>query len=458
MASNKALINDLTEGPINRQILTFSTPIILANLLQVIYNMVDMVIVGQFCGSAGLSAVSISSQVFTIMTVFCIGFATSGQIYISQLVGARRTEGLRAAIGTLFTFTLLIGIFMTVIGFTLCNPVLRLLNTPDEAFAQARAYTLICSGGMIFAYGYNVVAAILRGMGDSRHPLMFIGLAAGLNLVLDLIFVGPMGLGVAGAAWATIIGQTISLLLSLVYLYRRRVQFGFDFKRSSFRISGKVLKIYIKLGLPFAIKSCAINISMIAVTGMVNAYGIVPSAAFGVGMKVQTITIQIMLSVASAISTMTGQNIGAGKFDRARKCVWAGIGFGWILYAVFAVIFLICPVFVFRIFTPDEAVLALAPLFLHTLIISFPAMATLEPINGLVQASGASVYFLVLALTDAIFFRIGLSYLFGTVLQMGIAGFFLGFSLAPYSTMIPNLIFFLSNRWQKRRLIHHEEA
>ena len=448
--TQKTMVNDLTQGNIYRQLLAFAAPVVAANLLQLVYSMVDTVVVGQFCGSAGLSAVSISSQVVTIMTVFCIGFATGGQIHIAQLVGARRADGLRAAIGTLFTLTLLLAVLMTAAGIVLCAPVLRWLNTPEEAWTQAREYLLISSGGMVFVYGYNVVSAILRGMGDANRPLVFIGIAAVLNLVLDLVFVGPLGMGAAGAAWATIIGQAVSFLISIIYLWLRRTQFGFDFRLESFRMDRQLLGIYLRYGLPLAIKLVAINGSMTVVAGMVNAYGVVASAAFGVGTKVQTITMNTMLSVAAALTTVAGQNAAARCFSRARRATWTGIAFAWVMYAVITVIFILWPVPVFRIFTQDAQVLAYAPLFLHTLIVSFPAMGTLEPVNGLVQGVGAMRYYLILALVDAFVFRIGLTWLFGSVLGMGLLGIFLGFALAPYSTMIPNVIFLCSHRWERR--------
>ena len=194
------MIKDLTTGSVWKELLRFSFPFMLSNALQTIYNLVDMVIVGQFVGSAGLSAVSIGGQLTWLMCCLAIGYASGGQIFISQLVGAGDTQGVKRTIGTLFTAIAGFSILITILGITLHNPMLRLLNTPQEAFSQAKDYVIICAAGMFFVYGYNTVSAVLRGMGDSTRPFVFIAISAGLNVVLDLLFVGPLHMEAAGAA------------------------------------------------------------------------------------------------------------------------------------------------------------------------------------------------------------------------------------------------------------------
>ena len=195
---------DLTQGSVFGQLLKFSVPFLLSNLLQALYNMADMVIVGQFGGAVGASAVGIGGQVTILIINLISGLAVGGTIMIAQFIGARRQKEVERTVGTMFTLYAIAGAAITVI-MLLINPwVLRLMQTPADCYGEALAYLNICMGGTLFIVGYNAVSAVLRGMGDSRHPLIFVGVAAVVNIVLDLVFVGVFHTGAAGAAWATI--------------------------------------------------------------------------------------------------------------------------------------------------------------------------------------------------------------------------------------------------------------
>jgi len=447
------IINDFTIGSIPRKMIRFAIPFMLSNALQVLYAIVDMVVVGNVIGSAGLSAVSTASQVFTFMTMLCLGFSTGGQVYISQIIGSGRRERLNATIGTLFSIVALIGVGMTILGLALHVPVLKLLNTPEESFSMARDYMIVCSIGILFTYGYNMISAVLRGMGNSRHPFIFIAIASVVNLILDIVFVAWFNWGVAGAALATILGQAISFGYAMVYLYRNREGFGFDFKRESFRIDRPTLKNLTSLGIPFALQSCAINISMMFVTSLVNNVGVNASAVFGVGLKIDDIINKVTQGLTFAGSSMVGQNIGAKNIQRTRQIVWYGIGFAAACYAIFTVFYLIFPEQLFALFTDDMGVIELAPVFVSALVWSFPAMAVMRGTQGFIQGIGHAKLGLTLAILDGFVMRIALSYLFGTVLNLGLFGFFLGYGLAAYGTAIPGLLYFLSGKWKKRTLL-----
>ena len=430
-AKKTGIIRDFTTGSIGRELLLFSVPFMLSNALQVLYSMVDMAVVGNVVGSAGLSAVSTASQVVNFMTMLCVGFATGGQVYISQLIGAGRRDALRAAIGTLFSLVALIGAGMTVLG---------------TAFAR------VCAGGMLFTYGYNVVSAVLRGMGNSKMPFVFIAVASVVNLALDCVFVIWFEWGVTGAAVATVIGQAVSFVYSVIYLARRHEAFGFDFRPASFRMDKTALRTHLRLGIPFALRSGAVNLSMMFVTGLVNGEGVVASAVFGVGLKVDDIVNKISVGITYAVSTMVGQNFAAGKLDRVKKSVYWGWGYAQILYAVFTLVYLTEAEALFGLFTRDAAVRALAPLFVSALVWSFPAMILMRGTNGFTQGIGNSGLSLAFSLLDGVILRIGLSWLLGVACGLGIFGFFLGYGLATYGTAIPGMIYFFSGIWKKRRM------
>ncbi|ADK79567.1 MATE family efflux transporter [Sediminispirochaeta smaragdinae] len=452
MAESK-IINNYTSGNIWTQLIQFSFPFMLSNALQVLYSLVDMIIVGRFVGSAGLSAVSIASQVFMFMVMLCIGFSNGGQVLIAQYVGSNQKEKLNSIIGTLFSILFIIGIFMMVVGLLFSRSILQLLNTPAESYAMAADYILICSIGVLFSFGYNALSAVLRGMGDSKHPFIFILIASVTNIFLDLLFIGVFKWQAAGAALATIIGQTVSFIFAVIYLYKRKESFGFDFKLRSFRIDAEARRLLVKLGLPFAVQSCAINISMLFVNALVNSLGVYPSATFGVGMKIDDIINKITLGIGFATSTMCAQNIGAKEFGRTKKIVYVTILYQAVCYAFFTLIYLTLARELFSIFTNDVHVLDLSRTYVTAIVWSFPGMILMRASNGIIRGVGNARLGLIFGLMDAFIFRIGCSWFLGSVCGLGLYGYFLGYSIAVYGTGIPGFIYFLSNKWEKYRLM-----
>lgn len=447
------MVNDLTKGNVFSVLVRLALPFMLSNLLQTFYSMIDMIVVGQYVGSTGLSAVTVSAQVIMLMTTIAMGFSSAGQILISQQAGARDAQGMKETIGTLFSTVGILAAVMTVLGLTLHAPVLRLLNVPEESFSQAVDYMLVCSGGIVFTFGYNTVSAILRGMGDGKRPLVFIAIASLLNVVLDILFVGPLGMRAAGAAWATILAQAVSFLVSIVYLYRRREQFGFDFRPRSFRIIGEKLMILLRLGLPMALQHSAITISMLFINGFINIYGLAASATFGVGRRVEMMATMLTMSVSMAASTMIGQNMAAGEQKRSKRIVFSTLGINTMITVIAFVCFALWPRAIFSIFTQDTDVLELSTLFMTTLLIGLPAFPIMHAFMPMIQGIGNARLNLIIGLMDGVVARIGLCLLFERVLGMGMYGILLGYSLATYVTAIPSAVYFFSGMWKKRKLL-----
>ena len=232
MSSSETMINDLTGGSVARTLIKFAYPFALSNTLQVVYNLVDIIIIGRFVGSSGLAATAMGGEIMMLLTMCCVGMANSGQIMISQYIGLGRRDQLRSVIGTMFTCILSVSIVLSVIGLLFTETFVTWVRVPEEAFRQAVDYVIVCFCGTFFIYGYNIVSAILRGMGDSRRPFIFIAVAACVNLVLDILFVIVLHMDTRGAALATVIGQAVSFIVSIIYLYGRREAFGFDFRPS----------------------------------------------------------------------------------------------------------------------------------------------------------------------------------------------------------------------------------
>ena len=449
----KTMINDLTTGSVGKELLRFSFPFMLSNALQTVYNLVDMVVVGQFVGSAGLTAVSLGGQITWLLSCLAIGYASGGQIFISQLVGTKDREGIRRTIGTLFTAIALFSILFTVLGIAVHRPLLSLLNTPIEAMEQAADYVVVCSAGMFFVYGYNTVSAVLRGMGDSTRPFLFIAIAAVVNVILDLVFVGAMGMESGGAALATVISQAASFIISIIYLYIHRESFGFDFKPRSFAMDGKTFKAQSYLGLPLTVQTSAINISMMFVSAGVNAYGLVYASVYGIGSKLTSVMFIITNSISTASATMFGQNLGAGKHDRVRQVFWFGNLYCMIFFVVVAVGCLAFPEGIFRLFTQDGDVIANAGHFMITMVVMFFGFATMTAGIALINGIGNGSLSLITALLDGVIVRIGLCVLLAGPCGMGVWGYFWGNALAGFVSVIIGDFYYLSGLWKKRKLM-----
>ena len=433
--------------------LRFSIPFMLSNGLQVLYSMADMLIVGKFIGSHGISGVMTASQSVFFLTMVGMGFATGGQVLISQLIGRGERQRLRQAIGTQFSIILTAGIVFSILSVIFSGPFLRLLETPADAFQGSLHYLLICGGGLIFIYGYNMIAAILRGVGDSVRPFKFIVVSSLMNVALDLLFVGGFGWGVAGAGFTTILSQAAAFLMALSYLYRNQEGFNFDFKPASFKIDPVMLKALFKLGIPFAVRFAAINISMLFVTSLINSLGTATSAAFGIALRLDEFANKISQGVMMAVSTIVGQNIGAGHISRIRR----GVYYAWAICGGFFLFFglaqLLFPRQLYSIFTDDEEVLKLAPVIISGLLIHYPALLIMKGTNGFVQGIGNALFGLIIAILDGLVFRVTFSWLFGVYLNMGLYGMILGYALATYSTALPNLFYFLFIPWYKRKTV-----
>ncbi len=452
----KRIIQDFTEGSIPRHVVLFSLPFILSNLMQVLYSLVDMLIVGHFVGSYGLAAVSTASMICTCVMVMGIGFAQGGQIYISQLVGAGKQHEIGQTVGSLCMVEFTLGVALGLVLIFPRNTLLRLLNTPAEAFVMARQYLFICGAGTVLTFIYNMISAILRGMGDSRHPMWFIAVASVVNLLLDLLFTGCLGWGVAGAALATVLGQAVSVATSLVFLWRRRWEFDFAFTREGLWPTARSVHTLIRLGVPYGFQVCAVNISMLFVNGMVNSVGVYASAVFGVGLKLDDIATKAGQGLMFALSTIVGQNFARGEMGRVRQAVWYTWLCAGVISLVYGLALLFCNRQMFGWFTDDPNVIVLAPVFASALIWNMPALALMRGGNGLIRGVGNAPLTLVFSLLDAFVFRVGLCFLLGRVLRLGLYGFLLGYGLGTYGTAIPSTIYFLSGVWERRKSLAEE--
>ena len=450
MERQATMVKDMTEGKVVPLLLRFAFPLFVSNALQAVYNVVDMVVVGNYIGKAGMSAVSIGGDLLHLLTFVAMGFCSAGQVIIARAVGERRLEDIRKTIGTMFTFLLSVSAAIAVICYLLRASLLSWLNTPAAARAYAMDYLVTCVCGLVFIYGYNIVSAILRGMGDSKRPFLFIAVAAILNMILDVLFVKYLHMEVFGAALATVIGQGVSFLASLVYLYRRRESFGFDFRPASFRIDGPTFRRLLALGIPMAIQSAAINLSKILLMSWINLFDVTYSALAGIFNKLNTMCGVISQSFTTAGSTMVGQNLGGRKYKRVNETLLTILLIGMGFAALFTAVMLLWPEGVYGMFTPDPDVLSVAAVLTLPVILNFFGAGTRSVAFSLINGSGRAKLNLAVAIIDGMISRIGLAALFGFALHWDCFGFWMGDALAGFMPLLIGGVFYLSGRWRSR--------
>lgn len=453
MTNRSSMINNLTQGPLTRQILLFSVPLVLGNLLHTLYNLVDMAVVGQFVGSAGLSAVSIAGQFTFLLYALGIGLGSGGQILIAQQVGAGDTEGVKVTIGTSFSFTILLSVVVTVLGIVFNKPMMRLLNTPAEAWQDATEYMFWCALGIPFTYMNGGMSALLRGLGDSKHPTWFVAAAALVNVVLDLLLVAVFDMRAKGAAIATSAAQAVGCAACLIFLYRNRARHGFDFSWASMRMDKRTLRTIIKLAAPLAFQNIAINVSMLFVNSWVNAYGVIASAVSGVGSKLYSLMSVVTSAMQSAVSTFTGQNIAAGKVSRVKQTMTVATVCCLCFWLVMSLVCLFWPKAVFILFTTEPDVLALAAEYMHIQVFMYLTFALMSPPLGFINGIGHVSLNMAIAIGDGVVARIGLSLLFAHAFAMGLHGYWWGSALAGFVSVIGGWLYYFFGRWHNRKLL-----
>lgn len=455
---NRSQIKDFTKGNIMKQLLVFSLPLFLSNLLQIVYNMVDMVIVGQELGLEGIAAVSVGGDVSAFLTFVAMGFSNAGQVIIARYIGAGERYKIGKFVGTMSSFLLVCSAFISAFGLIFRGEILDVMNTPAESRSEAMAYSVICMVGLVFIYGYNIVSAILRGMGDSKHPFIFIGIAAVLNLALDVIFVMVMDKGAGGAALATVISQAVSFISCTVFLIKKRSEFELVAKiRDFIRWDGEMLGDLLRLGIPMAIKTASIQISKLFVNSWINSYGKEISAFAGIANKISSISNLVSSAMNTSGSTMVGQNIAAGRFDRVNKILKSLALITLTVALAFSLVICLFPDWIFTAFIDksNEAdkleILNIGYKYLPIAVMLFFGGAMRAIMNALINGSGNTRINFVTAILDGIVLRIGLALLFGLVLDMEHYGFWLGDALAGFTPFWIGLVFYFTGLWKKKK-------
>ena len=422
-------------------------PFLIANVLQALYGGADLFVVGQYDDAASVAGVAIGSQVMQTITGIILGLTTGTTILIAMGTGAKDDRKVAATIGTSVYFFTVTGIILTLVMVLFHRPIAALMHTPEEAMADTLHYILICSAGIPFIMGYNVVCGILRGLGDSKSPLYFVGLACIINIGADFLLVGGFGMRAAGAAIATVLSQGISFLTALWFLHRRG--FHFEFTRRDIRFHKDLSRRIVTLGAPIALQDALINVSFLIITVIVNQMGVIASASLGVVEKIIIFAMLPPTAMAAAVATMTAQNYGAGLIQRMSRCLYSGIGISLVFGVSVCVYSQFLPETLTGIFTNDPAVIEMAAGYLRGYSIDCVMVSFVFCINSYFSGQGNSWFPMIHSMIATFLFRIPLSYLCGQLDPTDLV--LMGYA-PPLSTLVSLLICFWYLKRNKRKL------
>ncbi len=456
--TTSSLENNLSEGSVLKKLVVFSLPFLAANVVQSLYNVADMLIVGQFASPDSMSGVNIGGQITFVLTTIVIGLCVGATVLIGQYVGRNDKEALKRVTSTIMTVLFISSVLITAVALLFRHEILALIQTPADSYAESLSYMTVTVAGSVFIFGYNALSAIMRGMGDSKRPFYFVTVACVTNILLDLLFVAVFHWGAFGAALATVISQALSMFLCIGYMIANN--FHFDFRLKSFRVYRDQLALIFKIGLPTSVQNAITGISFLFLTALVNYMSgdsSIPSAAVGAVGKFNSFAFMPIVAMSASISTMSAQNIGAGRLDRAVQACKLGLCFAVpVMYAFFGITQLF-PESILRIFSSDPALIEVGVTYIRVFTFDFLIVPFIFCINGLLIGGGHTLFTLMISVLSSVLLRIPVCYLLGITLNMGLYGVGLGAPIASAGALAAIVVFMLTGRW-KHNVIRHGAA
>ena len=439
--------HDFTRGPILSSLLKFAFPVLLALLLQTMYGAVDLQVVGKFGTAADISAVSTGSQLMQAVTIVITGLSMGVTILLGQKLGEGKPEEAGRAVGAGICLFAVVTLVVTVIMLAATPQLATLMQAPADAFDGTVTYTRICSAGAVFIVAYNLVGSVFRGLGDSKMPLITVSIACVCNIAGDLLLVGGLGMGVAGAAIATVAAQAISVALSLVIILRR--QLPFTMTRADIRFEGTIIGRILKLGCPVALQDLLVNISFLVIIALANSMGTIASAGVGVAEKLCGFVMLVPSAYMQSMSAFVAQNVGASREGRAQRALWCGIVSSLLVGLVMGWGTFFHGDVLAGLFADDQAVVAAAAEYLKAYAIDCLLTSFLFCFVGYFNGHGQTLFVMIQGFVGALGVRLPVAFLMSRFFHGEL--FPLGLS-TPCSTVVQIVLclgFFL---WKKRSM------
>ncbi|MEG0305104.1 MAG: MATE family efflux transporter [Oscillospiraceae bacterium] len=442
-------LTDMTVGSATKHIVRFAIPLLIGNMFQQLYNMVDSIVVGRFVGKTALAAVGTAFPVIFLLSSLFMGLGIGAMVMVSQYYGAGDNAKMKATVDTIYT-GLMIGVVpLSLFGIFISGPVLHLLNVPPDTYGESHIYMLIVLGGLIGTLGYNANAGILQGLGDSRTPLLFLVIACALNIVLDLFFVLVIPLGVAGVAIATVIAQIFSWLFGIFYINKKYPElhispFGFRFDKELF-------KKIVKLGVPAGIQQALFSIGVMALQRLVNSYGSDFMAGYNGANKLDTFAFMPIQSFATAATTFVGQNIGAKKPERVKNGTISALVLSCIFSIAAALILMPFGDFLMRMFSTEQAVIDSGMAYLTRIMPFYSMLAIMFVLNSVMRGAGEMMVPLISSILSLWLARVPAAYILAATL--GRDNMHYCFAIGWVLGLLLTVPYFFSGRWKKNSVI-----
>ena len=438
--------NDFTTGSIFSKLLKFMIPILGAQILQAMYGAVDLLIVGQFGTTAGISGVSTGSSIVNLITFAVMGLAMGLTVLIGRYIGEKRSELAGKAIGGAVCFFAVVAMIMTVVLLIFARQFAVLMQAPEEAIDLTVQYVRICGAGLIFIIAYNLISSIFRGLGNSKLPLIFVAIACVVNIFGDLLFVAVFHMNVAGAALATVLAQAVSVVLSLVII--RKQELPFTMTRKDLRFNREIPK-FLLLGAPIALQEILTNVSFLALCAFINRLGLDASSGYGVANKLISFILLIPGSLMQSMSAFVAQNVGAGKQDRAKRAMFTGIAIGAAFGVPITIVSFIWGDALSAIFTSDPAVIACSADYLRGFAMEPIVTAFLFSFIGYFNGQGQTLFVMLQGLAQSFLVRLPMSYIMSIqpdarLMHIGLA--------APSATIFGIVLNFAFLMWFSKKM------
>ena len=442
-------MKDLTQGKPSRLILQFATPMLIGNVFQQLYNVVDSIIVGNFLGKEALAAVGASFPLLFMLISFVIGIATGSTIIISQYFGAKDLKSVRRAIDTLWIFLFFASLAITIIGIVFSEKIFRLIQLPEDVIPQAVLYFNVYMGGIVLFFGFSATSAILRGLGDSKTPLYFLVIATIANIFLDLLFIVVFKWGIAGAAIATIISQGGAFITAVIYLNRTHDVFNLSWRKIVF--DRFIFKKSLKIGLPSGFQSTFVSLGMLALFRIVNDFGTDTVAAYSVALRIDSLASLAAMNFGAALSTYVGQNLGAKKPERVFAGLMATLKLSSIVSLAVTLVVILFRHQLMGMFTSEPEVIRIGAEYLFIVCSFYVVFSAMFVIGGLLRGAGATLIPMFITLFALWVVRIPASWWLSR--ELGAAGIWWAIPLGWAIGAGFSWIYYLTGSWRKKVVI-----
>jgi putative MATE family efflux protein len=442
-------MKELTKGNEARLIFNFAMPMLLGNLFQQLYNIVDTVIVGKILGKEALAAVGASFPIVFTLISLIIGVASGGTIVIAQYFGAGDHDSVRRAIHTVYIFLTVAAVILTLVGIPLTEDIFRLIRLPVEIMPEATTYLGIYLSGLIAFFGFNATSAILRGLGDSKTPLYFLMISTFFNIGLDLLFIVVFHWGIAGAAIATVVSQAGAFLTAVFYLHRNHKLI--DFNIAHYRFDRRIFWQSLRIGLPTGLQQTFLSLGMMAIMAIVNTFGTNVIAGYSAAIRIDSLAILPALNFSAALSTFVGQNIGAGRPDRVKRGLIATLFMSSGVSVVVMVIVILFKYQLMAMFTSDAEVIRIGGEYLVIVSSFYLLLTVMFKINGVLRGAGDTLIPMFITLTSLWVIRIPFAWIFSKIL--GETGIWWSVPAGWGVGLLLSFLYYLTGRWKTKAVV-----